>query len=239
MGGASWKVTGSDGTWNELFKAKGIEAVSFYPANCAYQLEWDSKFLEQAKGKPLKNIAIKCDGEKGIGEVVVTEFGLEGNAIYALTEPISQELKEGGKAEIMMDLKPMLSNSKVFEMVMSSEMKTTDMLVKKLKLEKTKVQLLKAMLSKDDFMDRQTLAARIKNFPLTLVGKEEIDKAISTKGGISLDELDENYQLSKMPDSYCIGEMLDWNAPTGGYLLQGCFSMGHQLALQLNSIEEG
>lgn len=234
LGGGSWKVTGSDGTWSEAFRLKGIQANPFVAANCAYGVNWDLDFISKAAGKPLKNISVSCLDKREVGEAMITEFGLEGSAVYALTDQIQKQLTDNGTSRIEMDLKPMLTLDEVIKRLSSSKRKITDALIKDLKLEKIKVQLLKSVLSKDEYLDTDSLAKNIKALPVNLEYATDIDQAISTTGGIDLSEVDANFQLNKMPDNYTIGEMLDWNAPTGGYLLQACFSMGHHLATHLN-----
>ena len=234
LGGGSWKVTGSDGSWNEAFKVKGIQVNPFVAANCAYRVNWNLDFISKTAGKPIKNISVSCLDKIEVGEAMITEFGLEGSAVYALTNQIQKQFNKNGTARVEIDLKPMLSLDEVIKRLSSSKRKITDTLVMDLKLEKVKVQLLKSMLNKDEYLDMDSLAKYIKALPINLENASDIDQAISTTGGIDLSEIDANFQLNKLPNNYAIGEMLDWNAPTGGYLLQACFSMGHHLAIQLN-----
>jgi uncharacterized flavoprotein (TIGR03862 family) len=237
LGGGSWKVTGSDGSWIKLFQKKGIETKEFIPANCAYQIAWPTDIKKRNAGLPLKNIAVTCGEKTQKGELVITDFGLEGNAIYALSPQIQTELDTTGKAQIFLDIKPPLHVEKIKEKLELSKMKTTDSLDKELRLSRPQINLIKSFVSKEDFMHPSKLACAIKSLPLTVLAPAELDEAISTTGGISLNQIDENYQFKKLNNHYCIGEMLDWNAPTGGYLLQACFSMGVHLANYLN--EEG
>jgi uncharacterized flavoprotein (TIGR03862 family) len=234
LGGGSWKITGSDGSWTKLFGNEGIETVPFVSANCAYSVQWDLDFTSKVNGKPLKNIAIESLGRGIEGEAVITDFGIEGNAVYALTNEIQSQLFEGKTALISIDLKPMLSLSEIDKRIANSSRKITEILSRDLKLEKVKIQLLKSILTKDEFLDREGLAKKIKSLTIEVFKADELDKAISTTGGLALTEISETYQLNKLPNSYAIGEMLDWNAPTGGYLLQACFSMGNELATHLN-----
>lgn len=236
LGGGSWKITGSDGRWNQLFRDRGIKFNPFIAANCAYKVDWDAAFIEKAAGQPLKNISINCSNQKSVGEAMITAFGIEGSAVYALTDQIQSQLTKLGTASINLDLKPMLSSEEVEKRITNSKRKLTDTLTKELKLEKVKVQLLKSILTKEEFLNIEVLTKYIKSLPIKIITASEIDEAISTTGGIDLNELDQNFQLKKQADNYVIGEMLDWNAPTGGYLLQACFSMGHYLAIHLNQI---
>lgn len=235
-GGGSWKVTGSDGTWLNEFNKRGVETVPFAPANCAYKIAWPKSFIEENAGQPLKNIAIKCMHTSAVGEVVITEYGIEGNAIYRLTDTVHKAINSNGKATIQIDLKPSLSMNEVKRRLLNGG-KITSTLAQIIKLEKVKIRLIKSILTKEEFLDLDKLASSIKSLKLVIIDEEELDKAISTTGGISINAVEDTFQLKKMKDTFCIGEMLDWNAPTGGYLLQACFSMGYYLAQHLNSEE--
>ncbi len=235
LGGASWSKTGSDGAWVNYFKAKNIDIIPFQPSNCAFQISWDKNFIEHAAGQPLKNIAVFCDGEEKKGEVVLTQFGIEGGAIYALSREIRKQLNEKGIATIFIDLKPMMSIVAVKSKLNSKgNGSISHALDNHIKLNKLQIALLKLVLSKEDFINITSLSENIKRLPLQIVGMAPIDEAISTVGGISLKETDEYFQLTKMPHHYAIGEMVDWDAPTGGYLLQACFSMGRYLGKKLD-----
>ena len=236
LGGASWRKTGSDGTWTPYFEEKGISTVPFQASNCAYKIDWSDNFLAKSEGKSLKNIALKCGDKVKKGEVVVTKFGLEGGAIYALSPAIREQLNEHQLATIYLDLKPVLSVEDIVQKLTEKNNKPlTTLLKEQLHLPDVAVALLKNQLTKDEFIHIPTLATLIKNIPLSITAAAPIDEAISTVGGIPFDEVDEHFQLKKLPNHYVIGEMLDWDAPTGGYLLQACFSMGAYLAKWLNN----
>lgn len=235
LGGSSWKVTGSDGSWTNYFSEKGIEITPFQASNCAYEVKWKEEFKTIAEGKTLKNIAIKCDAKERKGELVITKFGLEGGAIYALSPKIRSHLNADGFATVYIDLKPSLSLEQIKDKFSARGNRSIKkLLIDRLNFDDTQIELLKTLLSKDDFTYLEDLAKKIKNLPITITSSAPIDEAISTVGGIALTEIDEHFQLKKLPNNYAIGEMLDWDAPTGGYLLQGCFSMGYCLAKQLN-----
>ncbi len=238
LGGSSWSITGSDGKWTSYLAEKGIDMVPFQPSNCAYAVRWPSDLLKAAEGKALKNIAVTCEAKEKKGELVITKSGIEGGAIYALSPEIRKQLSENKTASIFIDLKPQLTKSEIIERLSFTKGNNsiTKNLTNKIKLDATQVALLKNLLSKDEYTDAQVLAEKIKNLPITITGSAPIDEAISTVGGILLAEIDENFQLTKLLNHYAIGEMLDWDAPTGGYLLQACFSMGHKLGTHLNNI---
>jgi uncharacterized flavoprotein (TIGR03862 family) len=235
LGGSSWKVTGSEGDWAPLFNEKGIKTIPFKAANCAFEVEWSKNFITTHKGKPLKNITIKFKDDISKGEVVISSFGLEGNAIYALSQKIQEELISNDSTAIFVDLKPTMTVEQILNKYKVSKLeKITDILKEDLNLDRTSIALIKHFTDKETFSNPAKLAEIIKSVPVTIRSADDIDKAISTLGGIALDEIDENFQLKNLPNSYTIGEMLDWYAPTGGYLLQACFSMGFALANHLN-----
>jgi uncharacterized flavoprotein (TIGR03862 family) len=237
LGGGSWKVTGSDGSWLDLFKKQGIEVVPFKASNCAYRVNWPNDFIDKYEGNPLKNISISCGSRRQKGEVVITRFGLEGNAIYAVSPEIREELTNKQEATVFLDLKPTLSYNDLVEKIQKSSFKkTSERLQKELKLNAAQIGLLKTYLSKETYLNSELLAQNIKNLAIKITASAQLDEAISTIGGIKLTALDENFQLKMMKQHYCIGEMIDLDAPTGGYLLQSCFSMGVYLARHLNSI---
>lgn len=239
LGGASWAKTGSDGSWLNLFEKKAIQTVPFSPSNCAYQIEWDAVLLKQAEGKSLKNISITCDEVEKKGEVVITKFGIEGGAVYALSPQIRRQLKEHKKAIVFVDLKPGLTIKEIKNVFANKGNKTTTEVLKNdLNVGPVQLALIKNKVSKEEFLSVDLLSEKIKRFPLEISGMATIEEAISTVGGISLTETDKNFQLKKMRNTYVIGEMLDWDAPTGGYLLQACFSMGAFLGKHLNLISK-
>ena len=234
LGGASWKVTGSDGGWLPHFHRQGIKIRPFQASNCNHKVAWPEAFAEKHQGQPLKNISARIKEKICKGELVITETGIEGNALYALSPEVRQELQAHKKATIYLDLKPTLTQEQVFLKLERSTKNTTEILRRDLKLSPVMLAMVKGLVSKEVYMNKTALSKQLKNLPLELQGPGPIDAAISTVGGIALEEVDENFQLRKLPNHYCIGEMLDWDAPTGGYLLQGCYSMGAALAGWLN-----
>ena len=235
LGGSSWTVTGSDGTWLDLFQKKGIQTIPFQASNCAYKVQWPDGFLEKNEGQWLKNISVSTEYQVKYGELVITKFGLEGGAVYALSPLLRKQLLTDGIAKLHIDFKPTFSKEELIQKLLIKTTKLiTQLLSTELKLTDTQIALLKAFVSKEDFLNVEKLASSIKAFPISLIGTAPIDEAISTVGGIAISEVNEKFQLTELPNQYVVGEMLDWDAPTGGYLLQGCFSMGAQLAKLLN-----
>ncbi len=238
LGGGSWSKTGSDGSWLSLFAEHGITTLPFLPSNCAYKIEWPEALREE-EGTAIKNIVVYCNDKEKFGELVITSLGLEGGAIYALSHEIRKQLKDKAVATIYLDLKPGLSLSTIKKALSNKGIKSNTVILQgELNLSKVQIALLKTHLKKEEFLDSATLSNYIKRLPLLVTDTAPLDDAISTVGGIALDEVDENFQLKKMRGHYAIGEMLDWDAPTGGYLLQASFSMGYFLARHLNQTEE-
>ncbi|MDZ4666221.1 MAG: NAD(P)-dependent oxidoreductase [Bacteroidota bacterium] len=235
LGGSSWKVTGSDGSWTTYFSERGIDIIPFQASNCAYEVNWKDEFISIVEGRSLKNITVKCHANERKGELVITKFGLEGGTIYALSPEIRTHLNKEGFAKVYIDLKPSLTVEQIKDKFRARGNRTIKkLLIDRLNFDDTQIELLKTILSKDNFTNLEMLANKIKELPITINSTAPLDDAISTVGGISLNEVDSNFQVKKLPNTFCIGEMLDWDAPTGGYLLQGCFSMGYYLAQHLN-----
>jgi uncharacterized flavoprotein (TIGR03862 family) len=235
LGGASWKVTGSDGTWTRYFLEKGVDIVPFQASNCAFEIKWTEQFINLAEGKQLKNIAITCGDSTKKGEAVITKFGLEGGVVYSLSNPIRKQLNAAGEAKIVLDLKPQLTVEGIKnKFYLRGNRSIKKLLIDLLNMDDVSIELLKMALTKEQFTNLESLAHYIKKLPLTTTAAAPINEAISTVGGIALTEIDTAFQLKKLPRHYVIGEMLDWDAPTGGYLLQACFSMGYCLANEIN-----
>jgi uncharacterized flavoprotein (TIGR03862 family) len=236
LGGASWRVTGSDGNWLELFQQKGVHVKPFLASNCGYGISWPNAFITKYEGSWLKNISVSCGNVSKKGELVISQFGIEGGAVYALSPEIRALFTITNGAEIFIDFKPTFSKEILLEkLAMPSDKSLTQRLKSELNLSDVQIALLKSYISKEDFTHAQTLIAHIKSFKICITNIAPINEAISTVGGIILSEIDQNFELKRLPNQYVIGEMLDWDAPTGGYLLQACFSMGVFLAKSFNN----
>lgn len=238
LGGASWSVTGSKGDWLSFFSEKKIKTINFEASNCSFKIDWPKEILKNIEGKPLKNISIKCRNKVQVGEVVITSFGMESSGIYPLSPQIREELNRSKAAKIYIDFKPLISFEDALKKVNDSKanLSYTENCVKQLNLNKTQITLIKSSMSKSDFLDPIKFVNNLKNFELSITALGSIEDAISTVGGISLTEISEKFELKKVKNNYVIGEMLDYDAPTGGYLLQSCFSMGKYLADHLNDL---
>ncbi len=219
LGGASWPETGSDGKWPALLAQFGIEITPWQPANCGWEVNWPQSFLERAEGLPLKNLLVRAGDESVSGELLITKYGIEGGAIYRL----GRTLRRMSEPRIEIDFKPQLSAENLRERVTGID--HAEGWFRAWKLSTGAVALLETIYP-GDCTDREGAIARVKNFALTLRGPRPIAEAISSGGGVRWAELDGGLMLRKMPGVFVAGEMIDWEAPTGGYLLQGCFSTG-------------
>jgi uncharacterized flavoprotein (TIGR03862 family) len=237
VGGASWRVTGSDGLWVNYFKEKGIAIEPFVPSNCAYHINWDVELLKQIDGQALKNCEFTCGIIERKGEAIMTTFGIEGSGIYPLSPAIRKQLTEQNHADIFIDFKPDLSVEEIRSRLENrGNLSVKDVLEKRINLSKPQIELIKQKTTKDEYNKADVLLKLIKSYPIEVIGFAPLDDAISTIGGIPLSEVNQQLEFKKLPNHYCIGEMLDWDAPTGGYLLQACFSMGKFLADKLNGL---
>lgn len=224
LGGASWSVTGSDGKWLQSFTSLGISTKNFEPSNCGVNIKWPENFAKYHSGKPLKNIIVSGHKIMSTGEAVITEYGLEGNSIYSIVPEIRESLKYG-KAEIFIDLKPNNTKDELLNKISGKEINSKNY-KKLLNLSSSQLALLKSHLFKNEFQIPNIFIKNVKALKLIIDSLRPIEEAISTVGGICTDELNEDYSLKMYPNVFTIGEMVDWDAPTGGFLLQGCFSMG-------------
>jgi uncharacterized flavoprotein (TIGR03862 family) len=236
LGGKSWIKTGSDGLWKDHFLQRGIKVLPFQPSNCGIKINWPEEFLKKWEGKPIKNIAVSIRDDCRVGELLITKYGLEGGAVYALSRQVRKTLDEGRKPILYIDLKPDISDPQkiILKKSLKSDKSVTYILKKELRLEKVKLAMIKSIIDKKTFTDRGNLENFVHQLPLEIESLVDLDQAISTVGGVALNEVTEHLELKKLANHYVMGEMLDWDAPTGGYLLQACFSMAHWIASHLN-----
>jgi uncharacterized flavoprotein (TIGR03862 family) len=224
LGGASWPQTGSDGGWVRILSDAGVEIAPLTPANCGYEVEWPADFVARAEGLPLKNIVVSAGNESVAGELLITKYGIEGGAIYQL----GRALRAMERLSIIVDLKPAFSVGQLVQKLTSTNKGTLhERAAHAWKLPPAAAALLQA---DEPSCSALELATRAKNYSITLRAPRPIEEAISTAGGVKWDELDEALMLKKMPGVFCAGEMIDWDAPTGGYLIQGCLSTATRAA---------
>ncbi len=245
LGGASWAKLGSDGAWQPWLKTAGVDVAPLRPANCGFDVQgrtsadgtattgWSQHLASQFAGTPLKSVALSFTDTQGRsfqrkGEFVVTATGIEGNLVYAASALLRDEIERHGHATLHLDLKPDFTTERVLTEVkhprgsrsLSSHLKS------RLNLTALHLALLHEVLSKEAMNDAAQLAAAIKHLPVTLTAARPIDEAISSAGGVRLEALNDTLMSTALPGLFVAGEMLDWEAPTGGYLLTACLASG-------------
>jgi hypothetical protein len=233
LGGASWPTTGSDGTWVTILQQQGIEISPLKPANCGFDVKWSEYFRDRFQGTPLKSVVIHFQPTTGepvqrLGEFLITHYGVEGSLIYAFSAAIRDEILEFGQAIIHLDLAPDWSIEQLETRLSRprGSRSTSSHIEKSVGIHGVKANLLWEFLPRSVFNDPKQLAAAIKSLAVPLVAPRPIEEVISTAGGVRFEDLDDHLMLKKLPGVFCAGEMLDWEAPTGGYLLTACFSTG-------------
>lgn len=229
LGGASWQRLGSDGAWVDWLAERDIHINPLQPGNCGFEVSWSEDFRQQFSGAQLHSVGLSGDGKNFIrSEAVLSQYGIEGTGIYALSGILREQCKVTGSAQLIIDLLPDFSLEKIQQRLSHPRGKNSlgNFLRKQLNLSQVKLALLRELTDKSLYGNSQQLASALKGLPLTLTGMRPIDEAISTAGGVAFPEIDANYMVKKMPGIFCAGEMLDWDAPTGGYLLTGCFATG-------------
>lgn len=234
LGGGSWARLGSDGAWVPLLAARGIAIEPLQPANCGFEVEgWSAHLRDKFAGAPLKTVSLALPGSAPRkGEFVLTATGIEGSLVYALSAPIREAINRDGAATVQLDLLPDRTLAQVASALARprGSQSMAKHLHRQLKLDGVKAALLRELSDAGSFQDPQTLATAIKALPIRLVRPRPLDEAISSAGGVPFEALDANLMLQQMPGVFCAGEMLDWEAPTGGYLLTACFASGRAAA---------
>ena len=232
LGGASWPKLGSDGDWVDILSKAGVAVAALRPANCGFVVHWSKIFRDRFEGHPLKRIALSSGGQSVRGEAVITRDGLEGGGVYALSARLRDAIAANGEAVLTLELRPDISSAALKQRLQASRGKQSlsNVLRKAAKLSPAAIGLLHeaaaASSQKLSGMSDFALAALINDVPVRLTAAAPLTRAISTAGGISFDEVDDDFMLKHRPGVFVAGEMLDWEAPTGGYLLQACFSTG-------------
>jgi uncharacterized flavoprotein (TIGR03862 family) len=232
LGGASWPRLGSDGAWVQTLAGKGIDVAPLRPANCGFVVGWSDVFRNRFAGYPLKSVALSCGGRTVRGEAMITRSGIEGGAIYALSATLRDAVVANGTATLNIALRPDMDAGELIAKlsVAKGKQSLSTFLRKAVHLSPVGIGLLQeaAMASGTTLASLSTasLAGLINAVPIVLSGIAPIARAISSAGGIAFDELDASYMITKLPGVFAAGEMLDWEAPTGGYLLQASFATG-------------
>lgn len=226
LGGASWPRLGSTGDWVQAIRDRGVDVADLLPANCGFETGWSDHLRERFSGTPLKTIALEFAGHCVRGECVIASYGLEGGAIYALSGPLRDAIARDGQAQIAIDLKPDVTEEELARRL--AKPRGSNSLSNHLRKSAGLTPAMIALLREPGPLPREpdALAQRIKKLPVTLNAIRPIERAISTAGGIRFEALDAHMMTKAMPGVFVAGEMLDWEAPTGGYLLQASFATG-------------
>ncbi|OHE62392.1 MAG: NAD(FAD)-utilizing dehydrogenase [Thiobacillus sp. GWE1_62_9] len=235
LGGGSWAKLGSDGVWVPLLVQRGVEVAPLLPSNCGFDVAggWSEHLKSRFAGQPLKTVALRFTDAAGHsnerrGELMLSASGVEGSLVYALSAPLRDAIAAQGSVTVQLDLAP----DKTLERVMAevSHPRGARSLASHLQsragIKGAKMALLRELLTTDQLNDPAQLAHAIKSLPITLASPRPLDEAISSAGGVRFEALDEHLMLRSLPGVFCAGEMLDWEAPTGGYLLTACFASG-------------
>ena len=232
LGGASWPSLGSDGSWTDPLAQAGVGIAPLVPANCGFLVAWSEIFRARCAGQPLKRLGLRVGETHVRGEALVTAQGLEGGGIYALSQALREAIARDGTAPLLLDLRPDETAEALAARLAGPRGKQSlsNVLRKALRLSPVEITLLQEVAARDSLklatLSAAELAALIKAVPLVLTGTAPIARAISTAGGVAFDAVDEHFMLKARPGVFVAGEMLDWEAPTCGYLLQACFATG-------------
>jgi uncharacterized flavoprotein (TIGR03862 family) len=225
LGGGSWPQTGSDGAWTGIVKRLGVCVAPLEPANCGWECPWQPAVLSLCEGKPLKNVAVSAGGRRSQGELLITKYGLEGGALYAL----GSTLRGMQSPAISIDFKPSVTLEKLVVKMKSVRRNFLEEAGARWRLSDAAIAIL-AHSDQAPFASIEAVAAEVKDFSLRLTRPRPLAEAISSAGGVCWSELDAGLMLKKLPGVFLAGEMIDWEAPTGGYLLQGCFATATRAA---------
>jgi uncharacterized flavoprotein (TIGR03862 family) len=229
LGGGSWSRLGSDGAWVPWLEQAGIPVAPLKPSNCGFDVHWSPHFRGRFDGHPIKSVVLSFGTFQQQGEFIVTKEGVEGSLIYAASALLRDEIEARGSAVMTLDLAPDRSAEWLAERLSKprGSRSTASHLEKTVNIRGVKAGLLREFVPKDDFANAERLAQSIKNLPIPLIAARPLDEAISSAGGVTFESLDEHLMLRSVPGVFCAGEMLDWEAPTGGYLLTACFATGY------------
>jgi uncharacterized flavoprotein (TIGR03862 family) len=228
LGGGSWGRLGSDGAWVNWLDHAGVKVEALRPSNCGFDVAWSSVFKEKFDGHPIKSVVLTFESFHQQGEFIVTKEGVEGSLVYAASAWMRDALASKGAAVMSLDLAPDKTEAQLLEKLSKprGSRSMASHLEKTVGMKGVKAGLLREFVPKDEFADSARLAFYIKHLPVPLTATRPLDEAISSAGGVTFESLDEGLMLKVMPGVFCAGEMLDWEAPTGGYLLTACFASG-------------
>ncbi len=233
LGGGSWSALGSDGRWTDTIGGRGVAIAPLRPSNCGFECAWSAHLVERHAGAPIKSVRLRLVDDPPdsalTGEFVITAYGVEGSAIYALSARLRDAIDRDGAVDLIADLAPNRSEAQLTQALAAPRGKRTrsEHLRRACGLEGARAALLHECADKADFDAPDRLARAIKALPIRLLRARPLEEAISSAGGIDFDELTDDLMLRQLPNVWCAGEMIDWEAPTGGYLLTACFASGY------------
>ena len=227
LGGASWPKLGSDGAWTKILEHQGLSLAPLHAANCGALIEWSALFRQAHEAKPIKNVRVWCEGASGRGDLMITRTGLEGGPIYALSSHLRRQIEGNTQAQLTIDLRPDTSlESLTRKLAKRTPKQSQSTYLKRAGFHTPEIALLRETYSLPLPQEAAALARVIKNLELKVCGLADLTRAISTSGGVLFEEVSSELMLKKLPGVFVAGEMLDFDAPTGGYLLQAAFSTG-------------
>ncbi|MBP2548101.1 putative flavoprotein (TIGR03862 family) [Neorhizobium galegae] len=237
LGGASWPRLGSDAAWVTMLREKGVEIADFRPANCGFDVAWSAPFASRFAGAPIKSVTATSDAGTLQGEFVISRTGIEGSLVYAHASALRDRLEQGGRTCLTLDLAPGRSLEKLTAALarQPAGSSLSNRLRKAAGLEGAKAALLRECANLQHLADAAALAGAIKSLPIPLLAPRPIEEAISSAGGIRFDALDDSFMLTALPGIFAAGEMIDWEAPTGGYLLTACMATARHAAYGMDA----
>ncbi|SNY92731.1 hypothetical protein SAMN04515647_3001 [Cohaesibacter sp. ES.047] len=232
LGGPSWSRLGTDGAFLPVLAELGLETSPYRPANCGFDVDWPEDFIDRWAGQPVKSVRLHFDGQSVPGDFVITRNGIEGGPVYALSAALRDQIEAKGEVQLVIDLRPNQSEDELVARLSRPRGKQSmaNHLRKSAKLQTVETALHKLLTDRDVMSDPERLARSLKTLSLPLLRPRPLDEAISTAGGVSVDTLDDQLMVKARPGLFLAGEMLDWEAPTGGYLLTACLSQGYRAA---------
>jgi len=235
LGGGSWSRLGSDGAWVPWLEQGGVRVAALKPSNCGFDVDWSPHFRQKFDGQPVKSVVLSFGSFHQQGEFIVTQEGVEGSLVYAASALIRDEIYARGRAVVSLDLTPDRSREWLTDRLSKprGSRSLASHLEKAAGIKGVKAGLLREFAAKEDFTNTERLASLIKALRLPLVAPRPLDEAISSAGGVTFEALDEHLMIRSMPGVFCAGEMLDWEAPTGGYLITACMASGYTAGLGL------
>lgn len=233
LGGASWAKLGSTGAWVEILRAEGVQVETLKPSNCGFDVKFGEFFKNRFAFQPIKNVSLKFGNFSQKGDLMLTEHGVEGGLIYAASALLRDEIEKNGAVTFRLDLFPDKTHEQLLQKLSKprGKLSVTQFWRKQIGLEGVKAGLIREFLPIEFLNSAEKITDMLKNLPLTAIAPRPIDEAISSAGGVSFEELTPDLMFKKLPNVFCAGEMLDWEAPTGGYLLTACLATGRAASL--------